>query len=87
MCLDSFHFILQLALQLHWFWWCSRCASSLVGLQVTGVEDWVELVKPALQVQIVGSGSNPLHDLERPYPAGMQLVGSRQPQVLGREEH
>ena len=43
----------------------------------------MELVELALQVQLVGSGSNPLYDLEWPYTAGMQLVGARQPQVLG----
>ena len=47
----------------------------------------MELVESALQVQLVGSGSNPLYDLEWSYPAGMQIMGSRQPQVLGREEH
>ena len=77
MCLDSFHFILKLALQLHWFWWHSGCASSLVGLQVTDVEYWVELVEPTLQVQLVGSGSNLLGDLEWSNPAGVQLAGSR----------
>ena len=50
MCLDYLHFILQLSFQLHWLWWRPGCASSQVGLQVTGVEDWVELMKPALQV-------------------------------------
>ena len=44
-------------------------------------------MEPALQVQLVGSGSNSLYDLERSYPAGMQLASPRQPQVLGREEH
>ena len=77
MCFDNLHFILQLAFQLHWLWWRPGRASSLVGLQVTGVEDWVYLVEPALQVQLVGSGSNPPYNLERSNPAGMQLVGSR----------
>ena len=60
MCLDYLDFILQLSFHLHWIWWRPRRASSQVGLQVTGVEDWVELVKPALQVKLVGSGSNTL---------------------------
>ena len=37
----------------------------------------MKLVEPALQVQLVGGGSNPLDDLERPNPAGVQLAGSR----------
>ena len=64
MCLDDFHLILQLSLQLHWLWWHPGRASSQVRLQVAGVEDWVKLMKPALQVQLVGSSSNPLQDLE-----------------------
>ena len=58
MSLDYFHFILQLALQLHWFWWHPGCASSKVRLQVAGVENWAELMESALQVQLVGSGPN-----------------------------
>ena len=77
MCLDDFHLILQLALQLHWLWWRPGCASIHVGLQVTGVEHWVQLVESALQVQLVGSSSDLLHDLERSNPAGMKLAGSR----------
>ena len=60
MSLDHIHFILQLALILHWFWWHPGCASSQVRLQVAGVKDWVELMESALQVQLVGSGSNVL---------------------------
>ena len=71
MCLDHFHPIFQLDLQLHWLWWNPGRASSQVGLQATGVEDWVELMQPALQVQPVGSGSIPLQDLEWLYPAGV----------------
>ena len=71
MCLDNFYFICQLAFQLHWLWWRPGCASSQVRLQVADVEDWVKLMKPALQVQLVGSSSNPLQDLEWPYPAGV----------------
>ena len=68
---DNFHFILQLSFQLHWLWWHPRRASSQVGLQVAGMEDWVKLVESALQVQLVGSSSNPLQDLESTYPVGV----------------
>ena len=71
MCLDCLHFILQLAFQLHWFWRRSGCASSLVGLQVAGVEDWVKLMESPLQVQLVGGSSNLLGNLERSNPAGV----------------
>ena len=60
MSLDHFHFIFQLSLQLHWFWWHPKCAFSQVRLQLAGVEDWVELMESAIQVQLVGSGSNAL---------------------------
>ena len=32
-------------------------------------------MEPALQVQLVGSGSNPLDDLERPQPSGGAACG------------
>ena len=70
MCLDNFHLVLQLFFQLHWlWWWYPRRASSQVRLQVAGMEDWVKLGESALQVQLVGSNSSPLQDLEWPYPA------------------
>ena len=50
MCLDHLYFIFQLSFQLYWLWWRPGRASSQVGLQVTSMEDWVELVKLALQV-------------------------------------
>ena len=68
MCLDDLHLLLQLPLQLHWLWWRPGCAFSQVRLQVAGVEDWVKLMKSALQVQLVGSSSNTLQDTEWPYP-------------------
>ena len=76
MCLDYFHFVFQVVLQFHWFWWYPGCASRQGRLQVACIEDWVKLMEPALQILLVGSGANALYDLERAYPARRQLVGA-----------
>ena len=87
MSLDSFHLVLQLAIQLHRFRGGSRRATWLVGLQIAGVEGGMEGAESSLQIQLVGHWSYALEDLEWAHPARVELPGAWQAEVLGGEQH
>ena len=58
-----------------------------MGLEVAGVEGGMERTESSLQVQLVGHCSYALEDLEGAHPAGMQLPGAWQTEVLCGEQH